>query len=90
MIATRDLLSLWPQEHVSGDCLATLGMDVTAPFLSDMALPLESVEDLRAAFRQGIDGAPWVLSAAAADPLDRFTAIRFVRPDPRKRMMPTE
>jgi hypothetical protein len=62
-----NMLSLWPQEHISRDCLATMGMDVTAPFLSDMGLALEGVEALRATFRGEIDRAPWVLSAADAD-----------------------
>ncbi|HXJ41122.1 MAG TPA: hypothetical protein VNH18_17700 [Bryobacteraceae bacterium] len=42
-------------------------MDVTAPFLNDMGLALEGVEELRAAFREGIDRAPWVFSAAQAE-----------------------
>jgi hypothetical protein len=69
------LLSLWPQEHISRVCLATLGMDLTAPFLSDMGLQLESVEELRAAFREGIGGAPWLLSATQADQVNWLESL---------------
>jgi hypothetical protein len=67
----KDLVSLWPQEHVSRDCLATISMDLTAPFLSDMGLCMEGTGALRAAFRKKIDEAPWVLSPGGTAQADK-------------------
>jgi hypothetical protein len=44
----------WPQGFVCGDCLATLSMDITAPFFSDMGLTMAGIEDLRVVLREGV------------------------------------
>jgi len=44
----------WPQGFICEHCFATLSMDITAPFFSDMGLTMVGIEDLRAALREGL------------------------------------
>jgi hypothetical protein len=64
---------MWPQEHISVDCLAILSLDVTAPFLADMGLPSGSLPHLRRVLRARITEDPEILSAEGASVTDKTT-----------------
>jgi hypothetical protein len=58
-----DLISLWPQNRIHVDCLVTISMDITAPFLSDMGMAALGAEPLREAFRERIGEEPRTIAA---------------------------
>ena len=66
-----DLSAFWPQNRIDFDCFVTIGMDISAPLLSDMGLQAAGIEPLRATFREKIDENPEILAIGVASGADK-------------------
>lgn len=69
--AGSNLLSIWPQDFISPNCLATISFDIAAPFFLDMGLWADGLEGLRAVLREKISRDPWILQMFATSRADQ-------------------